>query len=418
MPNSDDSKTTKSYNPSLRVDLPQPFSGDGTEDFGQWARRLEVAVNASSEFANAHLCDILPARLAGAAFNYWDSLTDAIKGDYSAVKEKLKVIFGKRLFITTFQSHIGARPRVTGEPLEVYAAELSNLVEEAFPTYGKNAREGECFRRFISGIDPYLQLRVHELGATTFKQAVEFAGRVERAHQASNISTPPPTLQPNILIPPLIPSTQPTMAQANVPAESVQSINEDTFTQLQRTVDSLVEKMEAMETKLTRGSTDEYYRRNRSPMYSSQGPNRAQSPSSPRRSRNWSNSRGRYYSPSPTRRGYQSDSRSWERRSRYSPQRSPRNEEPRYFSADSRYREERSQRFSPQRTPNNDELRYNPIDSKYQIERNQQWSPRRSPNRHERDASQYRHDRNDNYYYKSRGSPKKYVHFQESGNYN
>lgn len=182
---------TRSQSPYwYRLDLPLPFSGDGTEDFNQWIRRLEVAVLASPGFQDSKLADILPSRLTGAAFNFWDSLPHDTKANFQAVKDRLQQTFGKRLFILTFQTNIRARTREPGEPLEVYAAELSKLVDEAFPRYGTVAKEGECFRRFIAGIDPYIQLKVHELGATTFKQAIEYAGRIERAHQASQITVP------------------------------------------------------------------------------------------------------------------------------------------------------------------------------------------------------------------------------------
>ena len=68
------------------------------------------------------------------------------------------------------------------EPIAVYAAAITTLVEEAFPSYGSSAKEGEKFRRFVVGLSPFLQVRVHELGAKAFQEAVDIAIRVERAH--------------------------------------------------------------------------------------------------------------------------------------------------------------------------------------------------------------------------------------------
>ena len=48
---------------------------------------------------------------------------------------------------------------VPNEPLEVFAAEIARLCQEAFPKYGKVAQNGERFRRFVAGLAPYLQLQ-------------------------------------------------------------------------------------------------------------------------------------------------------------------------------------------------------------------------------------------------------------------
>ena len=181
---------TKVQSHTARIELPPVFTGDETEDFGQWCRRLEVAVKASSEFTSIGHAQILPIRLGGQAFAYWDSLEDSLKADYESVKAKLKDVFRKRNFITTFQTYINARPRAPHEPLEVYRAEIIRLVNEAFPDYDTKAKEGESFRRFVAGLDEYLQLKVHEAGSKTLDDALVVATRVERAHEASKIKVP------------------------------------------------------------------------------------------------------------------------------------------------------------------------------------------------------------------------------------
>ena len=57
------------------------------------------------------------------------------------------------------------------------------MVEEAFPNYDTDAKEGESFRRFIAGLDQKLQTKIHELGGTTLTDALNIALRVERASQ-------------------------------------------------------------------------------------------------------------------------------------------------------------------------------------------------------------------------------------------
>lgn len=111
----------------VKVELPCIFNGNGSEDFGQWCRRLEVTVKASSQFQDSHLAQILPIRLGGAAYNFWDSLPDRVKVDYKETKKLMKDVFRKQNFITTFQTYINARPRSPGEPIEVYKAEIVSL---------------------------------------------------------------------------------------------------------------------------------------------------------------------------------------------------------------------------------------------------------------------------------------------------
>lgn len=174
---------------SVRIDLPAPFSGDDRQSFVCWARQFEVSVKALTEGSGAasynyELTRILPTRLCNAAFSLWDSLSDAVKSDYDAVKEKLKEAFGRRQFMERFRASLSARPRAARESLEVYAAEISKLVDEAFPEYGDRAQREEKFRRFVAGLDPVLRTKCYEQGATDMEEAVTIAGRCENARNA------------------------------------------------------------------------------------------------------------------------------------------------------------------------------------------------------------------------------------------
>ena len=144
----------------FKTELPAPFSGDGTEDFTLWCRRLEVAINASPNEHKPQLAALLPAKLSGKAFTLWDSLSDDIKADYDRVKSALSSVFVQHQSIHRFQTCINARPRFPHEPLEVFAAEIARLCQEAFPKYGKVAQNSERFRRFVAGLAPYLQLKM------------------------------------------------------------------------------------------------------------------------------------------------------------------------------------------------------------------------------------------------------------------
>lgn len=73
------------------------------------------------------------------------------------------------------------------ENLEVYSADITRLVLEAFPHYDCTAQEGEKFRRFVAGFDPALQAKIHEQGATDIDEALIVACRCERACAAMQL---------------------------------------------------------------------------------------------------------------------------------------------------------------------------------------------------------------------------------------
>lgn len=183
---------TRSVSSSLKIELPPVFKGDGTESFTSWSRRFEVAVQAMSSTdsdLSTVMASILPTRLAEAAFLYWDSLPASTQKDYDSVKEKLRDVFGPKYSLPFFQTHVNARPRKPGESLDVYSADITRLVLEAFPNYDCNALEGEKFRRFVAGLDPTLQSKVHEMGAENLGEAVLIASRCERARLALQLPT-------------------------------------------------------------------------------------------------------------------------------------------------------------------------------------------------------------------------------------
>lgn len=135
------------------------------------------------------MASVLPTRLSDAAFLYWDSLSSTTQRDYDSVKEKLREGFGPKYSLPFFQTHVNARPRKPGESLDVYSADITRLVLKAFPNYDHNALEGEKFRRFVAGLDPNLQAKIHEMGAEDLEEALRIASRCERARAALQLTT-------------------------------------------------------------------------------------------------------------------------------------------------------------------------------------------------------------------------------------
>ncbi|CAL9691070.1 unnamed protein product [Knipowitschia caucasica] len=124
---------------NVRVDLPAAFCGDGRKLFATWIKQFKAAVHAQTRGDGrsyaASLSALLPTRLDGAAFLLWDSLPSSVQCDFDRVKEKLNEAFGQKQFLLYFQTCVSACPRGASESLELYAADLSRLVAEAFPEY-------------------------------------------------------------------------------------------------------------------------------------------------------------------------------------------------------------------------------------------------------------------------------------------
>ncbi len=188
LPQPDKAVPALNSNVPFRIVLPAPFSGDNAEPFGSWIQRFEVALNVSATPPNK--ATLLPAKLTGPAFAYWQSLSTAIKANYELTKTSLSAVFGRATFLATFQTYLNARPHKPQEPLEVYAAELTSLVTEAFPQYDVTAQNCEIFRRFVTGLDTALQLKIHEHGAVTLNDALKIASQCERAHLAISVANP------------------------------------------------------------------------------------------------------------------------------------------------------------------------------------------------------------------------------------
>lgn len=231
----------------FRIDLPPPFSGDGAEPFHSWVQRFEVALAVSTTPLDK--AKLLPAKLSGPAFSYWQTLSPAIQNNYVTVKASLTAVFNRQPFIATFQTYLNARPRKPEEPLAVYAAELTTLVSEAFPTYDAQAKSCEVFRRFVTGLDTSLQLKIHEHGAETLDAALKVATQCERGQLAISIASPssvsPVTVGRTTPSHPSTPMAELTAAIAELRADfktlqrSQAQTSEDRLDQLSRQVSSL-----------------------------------------------------------------------------------------------------------------------------------------------------------------------------------
>lgn len=74
--------------------------------------------------------------------------------------------------------------------MEVYAADICRLVKEAFPDFEQNASEYMRLSRFLAGLDQDIQIKCHERGVKTFKDAFQVTTQGERARQAVKLVQP------------------------------------------------------------------------------------------------------------------------------------------------------------------------------------------------------------------------------------
>ncbi len=187
----------------FKVDLPPCFHGDGRDkdSFSLWKARLELAVKAGADAQTQDLAAILPTRLSGDALAYWLSLSPDIQQNYELCVAALNYVFGRKQFLLHFQTFVNARPRMPKEPLEVFAAEITRLVLEACPNYGQSAIAMERFRRFVAGLDPVIQAKCHEHGATSLEEALAIACKWERVQEVLRLAPLPPLSQKTGLSP-------------------------------------------------------------------------------------------------------------------------------------------------------------------------------------------------------------------------
>lgn len=90
---------------AFRIELPAPFTGEGEESFNSWILRFEVAVNVASP--GLEKAKLLPARLSGPAFAYWQSLSETLKSDYEQVKKPVYSVWPRSVFGNIPNVHYG-----------------------------------------------------------------------------------------------------------------------------------------------------------------------------------------------------------------------------------------------------------------------------------------------------------------------
>ena len=118
----------------------------------------------------------------------------AVKDDYTQCRQQLCEVFNNQDFVRTFQNSLTARPRSPNEHIDVYVAELKNLVSQAFPDYTANQKEAETLRRLLAGISPFLRGKCHENDVRDLAAAVRICKNSERAQKEYQQILHPPQI--------------------------------------------------------------------------------------------------------------------------------------------------------------------------------------------------------------------------------
>lgn len=97
--------------------------------------------------------ELLPTRLAKAAFLLWDSLLAAVQDEHDdhAVKDKLQEAFGQRHFLDCSRANLAACRVHQGDRKYVQQRSI-NCFMVASQGYGEVVYKGEKFRRFLAGV--------------------------------------------------------------------------------------------------------------------------------------------------------------------------------------------------------------------------------------------------------------------------
>ena len=187
----------------FRINLPPPFSGEGPELFHSCIQRFEVALAVSPKQLDE--AKLLPAKLSGLAFSYWQTFPPDVKNYYAKVK--LLFLIDSPLLPLFRDTSMHARANLMS-----YAAELTTLVAEEFPTYDTQGKSSEVFRRFGTGLDSSLQLKIHKFGAVTLEAAL----KVDRGQLALSIASPSPVMP--VTVDHVLPSSPASMPIAELTA--------------------------------------------------------------------------------------------------------------------------------------------------------------------------------------------------------
>ena len=98
----------------------------------------------------------MPQKLTHNAYKVYRDLPRVTKTKYEECKTRLCDIFNNQDFLRKFQGSLTARPCKDDEHIDVYVAEICNLVSQAFHDYIAPKQEAKTYR-FVKGDSNFLR---------------------------------------------------------------------------------------------------------------------------------------------------------------------------------------------------------------------------------------------------------------------
>jgi len=162
---------------------PPVFVGNNGDYFLTWVASYEeyVSVQKVEDMAKD-----IHKFLATPAYKLFRAIPDADRKDYAKIKEIFNAAFHSGAIIEASRAEFNQRSRKAKENLAVYASELKELAERAFPSYCENARADMVLRQFLKGIE--CGERIARKDPTTISKAIELAGKWECRQRAERSS--------------------------------------------------------------------------------------------------------------------------------------------------------------------------------------------------------------------------------------
>ena len=250
---------------AFQIQLPEKFEGKPGEVIEPWFDRLEIAIRTLDQDGdvNERLRSLVPHKLSNTAYEVYASLAPATQGDYQLLKHEMCQVFNNDAFLRLFRDSLTARVRAPNEHIEVFVAQVRNLVRRAFPTYNADQQNAEVFRRILAGVDPILRSRALELNAVTVQDIIELAKNVERAQfelHKVGMGYNPGYAHPLALGVPQAQTLPATVATIDVTKTMTSNKHTDTSESLLK---ELVDKVKSLELKITNEATTAEHDRSR-----------------------------------------------------------------------------------------------------------------------------------------------------------
>ena len=187
--------------------LPEPF--DGTSDVMSYMTQFETlsslqywlkpVIDATTGnpvldgSGNPTYTDkrhqIFPLRLRGSAIEFYQSLDNATKGNYTLLKAELQ-----RQYLEPpefFRSALTKRTQGSGEKVSEFLADLKLLASKAYPTGSVDVRNHVVLQAFLDGIfNPHVRIELRKQKPADIPAALEQAIHIDAVYRLENSALP------------------------------------------------------------------------------------------------------------------------------------------------------------------------------------------------------------------------------------